>query len=64
MKALVWWIYLLAGVILFFFVAPSQVSAKDTSIVMLALLEIALYGFWSWNLWGVRLFNYAKGELK
>lgn len=46
-----WWLYIILGVMLLGFLAPTLVSAADTFAVLMAVLILVLYGVWSWYLW-------------
>lgn len=54
-QIVIWWIYVIVGVALIYFLAPALISAPDTFLVLLGLLLLALFAVWSWFQWGKSL---------
>lgn len=62
LQVLHWYVYLVCGVLLFFFLAPMLISAHDTASVIAGVVAILVFFRWSWSLWARRLINHL-GEL-
>jgi hypothetical protein len=52
-----WWLYIIAGIVLLFILAPALISAADTLAVILGIAFLVIYGVWSWKLWIVPTLN-------
>lgn len=63
MKALAWWLYVWAGIILLFFLAPTLLSERDTLMVLVGIVFVVAYGVWSWRFWVKSLIQRIKEEL-
>lgn len=63
MSAFTWWLYIISGALIFFFLAPMLISAPSTLAVLLGVLILALYGVWSWKLWLRDLFDKLLEDL-
>lgn len=60
-RTALWWSYVVSGVVLLFFLAPSLISAADTVLVLAGVALVISYGVWTWMLWGKSLAaNIAK----
>lgn len=57
-----WWAYIAVGVVLFFFLVPAMISAKDTSLVIGGILFILAYLRWSWAFWVKPLLDKLEEE--
>lgn len=55
-----WWLYVLFGVTILFFLVPALVSAKDTLAVLIGVALLIAFGYWSWELWVRRVFNWVE----
>lgn len=56
----VWWVYVISGITLIFFLSPALISAADTMLVLLGVALLVLYGVWTWKLWFTRFLNFVK----
>lgn len=59
-----WWVYIVYGIALLFFIAPALISAPDTLLVLGGVLLLVLYGVWSWKLWIKKLVKLIEEDLR
>ena len=63
MQKAIWWVYVVSGVILVFFLAPALISAADTFAVLFGVLLLVLFVLWTWHLWAKSLASKIKGAI-
>lgn len=50
-RRLLWWAYVVSGIVLLGAVVPALISASDTMLVLIGLALLVAYATWSWYLW-------------
>lgn len=50
-RLILWWLYVMTGIILVSVLAPTLLSAPDTTLVLLGIWYIVAYGVWTWYFW-------------
>lgn len=58
-----WWIYIVTGLAVIFFLVPTLVSARSDIAVFSGLLLLTGYGFVSWHFWIAEALASIKGKL-
>lgn len=64
LRKLMWWLYVITGILLLGFIAPALISAADTLAVVFGVVLLAAYGVWTWEQWVSDLINKAKESIR
>jgi hypothetical protein len=59
-----WWLYIVAMVVIGFFVVPMLISTASTLAVLFGVALLVGLGLWSWEQWISGLITKAKEQLK